>query len=170
MIDFLEEAVIWKDNPIRENVALAISDVILSETFLSATHDARRQLVGDKIELFTILTEQTSEKAVQLLSKVQGTKLEPILNYATRRLPVPVLLTVDELAAFHKVSPHTIYYWVSRSEIPALRLGKHLRFDRDRVLAHFEGKAVNSALQSGSFTTSRDLADSSKKGSGNGNH
>ena len=93
MIDFLEESVIWKGNPIRENVALAISDVILSETFLSATHDVKRQLVGDKIELFTILTEQTPEKSAQLLSKVQGTKLEPILNYATRRLPVNAIKT-----------------------------------------------------------------------------
>lgn len=88
MIDFLEEAMIWKSNPIRENVVLAISDVILSDTFSAAPHDAKRQLVGDKIELFTILSEQAPEKSAHLLSKVQGTKLAVILNYAIRRLPV----------------------------------------------------------------------------------
>ena len=53
----------------------------------------------------------------------------------------PVLLTVDELALFLKVSNHTIYYWVSRKEIPVLKIGKHLRFDKDKVLAHFQSKA-----------------------------
>ena len=81
-----------------------------------------------------------------------------------------VLLTVEELASFLKVSPHTIYYWVSRSEIPTLRIGKHLRFDRDRVLAHFESQAVSSGFKSWSLTTNRDLAGFSKKGIGNGNH
>lgn len=98
----------------------------------------------------------------------------------------PVLLTVEELASFLKVSPHTIYYWVSRSGIPAIRMGKHLRFDRDQVLAHFiavsqqAGKAtpclistqsVQSPAQSWSLKTrTANLADSSKKGIGNGNY
>lgn len=93
MIDFLEDAVTWKGNPNHENVLLAISDVILSEAFLEAPHDVKRQLVGDKIELFTILSEQAPEKAAQLLSKVEGRKLESILNYATRRLPVNAFKT-----------------------------------------------------------------------------
>ncbi len=84
--------------------------------------------------------------------------------------PVPVLLTVDELATFLKVSPHTIYYWVGRKELPTIRMGKHLRFDRDGVLAHFRSLAVNSPLQSWSLKSDANLADSSKKGIGNGNH
>ncbi len=82
----------------------------------------------------------------------------------------PVLLTVEELATFLKVSRHTIYYWVSRREIPVLHIGKHLRFDRQSVLAHFQSQAVNSPLQPWSFSTRRDPAGSSKKGIGNGNH
>lgn len=83
----------------------------------------------------------------------------------------PILLTVDELSLFLKVSTHTIYYWVSRQEIPVLRLGKHLRFDRERVLAHFASQAVDSAAQSWSLKTKAvKPADSSKKGIGYGNY
>ena len=101
-------------------------------------------------------------------------------------LLTPVLLTVNELSTFLKVSPHTIYYWVSRSEIPAIRMGKHLRFDRDTVLAHFiavsqqsskastclEGShSIDSRLQSWSLKKlDTNPADSSKKGIGNGNN
>ncbi len=98
---------------------------------------------------------------------------------------VPVLCTVEEIAQFLKVSVHTIYYWVSRREIPSLRVGKHLRFDRDQVLAHFlavsqenrkaipclsTAQSVHSGHQSWSLKTSANSADSSKKGIGNGNH
>ena len=48
------------------------------------------------------------------------------------------LLTPCELAAFLNVPRKTIYYWVSRREIPVIRVGpKHLRFDRAAVLRHF---------------------------------
>ena len=97
----------------------------------------------------------------------------------------PSLLTVDDVAQFLKVSPNTIYYWVSRSEIPMLRIGKHLRFDRDQILAHFRAKAeqsgknpaclparslLHSPAQSWSLKSDANLADSSKKGISNGNH
>jgi excisionase family DNA binding protein len=50
----------------------------------------------------------------------------------------PRLLTLRELAAFLNVPKKTLYYWVSRREIPFLRIGpRHLRFDRGDVLRHF---------------------------------
>ena len=97
----------------------------------------------------------------------------------------PSLLTVDDVAQFLKVSPNTIYYWVSRREIPMLRIGKHLRFDKDQILTHFRIKAeqsgkkhtclpavplLHSRLQSRSLKTDANLADSSKKGMSNGNY
>jgi len=48
------------------------------------------------------------------------------------------IYTVRELAKFIKVSPHTIYYWVSRNEIPYVKVGKHLRFKTHDVIQHFE--------------------------------
>lgn len=46
--------------------------------------------------------------------------------------------TVGEIAKVLKVSPNTVYYWVSRKEIPFKRVGKHLRFNLKKVLNHFE--------------------------------
>lgn len=87
MIDYLEDAAAWEDNPLREDVLGRIEDVIRSETFVVAEKDIKRHLVGDKIELFTILSEQASSKAASLLDETKGTKLEAILKYAAKRLP-----------------------------------------------------------------------------------
>lgn len=51
-----------------------------------------------------------------------------------------VLLTVEEMARELRVSPNTIYYWVHRKEIPYLKVGRHLRFRREAVVAFFEHK------------------------------
>ena len=51
-----------------------------------------------------------------------------------------ILLTVDELCQLLKVSSNTVYYWASRSEIPHIKVGKHLRFNQNEVLAYFANK------------------------------
>jgi len=48
------------------------------------------------------------------------------------------LLTIRQLAERLQLSVGTIYYWVSRREIPVIRVGKHLRFDFAAVLRHFQ--------------------------------
>jgi excisionase family DNA binding protein len=55
------------------------------------------------------------------------------------------LCTPKELATLLKVPSKTIYYWVSRKEIPYIRVGRHLRFNAEQVLRHF---VDNSALPS----------------------
>lgn len=57
------------------------------------------------------------------------------------------LCTPKELATLLKVPSKTIYYWVSKKEIPYIRVGRHLRFDAEQVLRHF---VDNSALPSAS--------------------
>jgi excisionase family DNA binding protein len=52
------------------------------------------------------------------------------------------LLTLDELAQKLRLSPNTLYYYVSRHEIPVLRIGKHLRFRLTDVVAYFEAKTA----------------------------
>lgn len=88
MIDYLEDAITWEENPIRDEVVASINSVIFSESFSRADKEVRRQLIGDKIELFTILSQEFPERASALLEKIRGTKLEPILKYAVKRLPV----------------------------------------------------------------------------------
>lgn len=48
-----------------------------------------------------------------------------------------VLMTVSELALFLKVSSKTVYYWVSRNEIPYVKIGRLLRFDAQAIMGHF---------------------------------
>lgn len=51
------------------------------------------------------------------------------------------LLNIHEMASRLKVSPKTLYYWVHRKEIPYLKVGKHLRFDEEKVLECFESRS-----------------------------
>lgn len=50
------------------------------------------------------------------------------------------LLTVEEMAGELNVSTKTIYYWVGRFEIPFLKIGRHLRFQRDVVFQFFQDR------------------------------
>ena len=49
-------------------------------------------------------------------------------------------VSVQELSSLLNVPKGTIYYWVSRNEIPYIRFGRHLRFLRSKVINHFENK------------------------------
>ncbi len=55
------------------------------------------------------------------------------------------LMTLDEVAIYLRVSRKTIYYWVGRSEIPFIRVGRHLRFDPVMVVRHFAGNTAEEA-------------------------
>ena len=48
------------------------------------------------------------------------------------------LLSTKGIAALLNVSEKTIYYYVHRREIPFLKIGKHLRFNVEQVLSHFQ--------------------------------
>ena len=50
------------------------------------------------------------------------------------------LLTLKEVAELLRVSHKTIYYWVHSSEIPHLKVGRHLRFKEREVIEFFETK------------------------------
>ncbi|MFH1680232.1 MAG: helix-turn-helix domain-containing protein [Candidatus Eisenbacteria bacterium] len=52
----------------------------------------------------------------------------------------PILLTVDEVAEWLKVSASTVYDWAARSRIPCVRLGGRLRFVEDDVLRWIEAR------------------------------
>lgn len=90
-------------------------------------------------------------------------------------------VTVKQLASLLNVSPATIYYWVSRLEIPFLKVGKHLRFDVQAVIDTFDSRtSAGACLNVSSLVTSQHRACSLKseggptgsipKGSSNGNY
>ena len=49
-------------------------------------------------------------------------------------------LTCRELAQKINVPVNTIYYWISKNEIPYIKMGKHNRFDYEEVMKFFKSK------------------------------
>jgi len=85
LIDFLEDTITWKENPVREDFIATIERLISKDTEHVSKVD-KRNFVGDKIELYTILYLEEPERAENLLNKAKNTHLEEILNYAKKRL------------------------------------------------------------------------------------
>ena len=95
LIDFLEDAITWKENPIRFDAINSIERLIRSDTIDHASKTDKVTLVGDKIELFAILYQELPDKAEALLSQAKNTPLEDILNYAKTRLSLTKKLLED---------------------------------------------------------------------------
>ena len=57
------------------------------------------------------------------------------------------LLTVKELAQKLNLPSGTIYYWLSRNEIPHLKIGRHHRFSLKITLEWFVEKQFQKTLQ-----------------------
>lgn len=58
------------------------------------------------------------------------------------------LLDVEALASFLGVKPSWVYGKVAAKELPCVRVGRYLRFDRDRVLRELEaGRQAAKAAQ-----------------------
>jgi len=57
------------------------------------------------------------------------------------------IMTLEEVAAYLKLKPQTIYTWAQEKKIPAAKLGKEWRFKRsviDRwINQHFDPKFSN---------------------------
>ncbi len=69
-------------------------------------------------------------------------------------MPVDEIMTLEEVAAYLKVKPQTIYTWAQEKKIPAAKLGKEWRFKRsiidtwfnqhfDEKFDHIVDKAMN---------------------------
>ncbi len=51
------------------------------------------------------------------------------------------LMTIDDLAAYLKVSRRTIYEWLKQNKIPALKIVGQWRFKRERIDAWMDQQA-----------------------------
>ncbi len=51
------------------------------------------------------------------------------------------VLTLVELAELLKISRKTLYYWVARREIPYIKMGRHIRFERAEVFRFFRERS-----------------------------
>ncbi len=54
------------------------------------------------------------------------------------------IMTLEEVAAYLKVTPQTIYVWAQEKRIPAAKLGKEWRFKKSIIdkwfASHFDAK------------------------------
>ena len=50
----------------------------------------------------------------------------------------PEILTIDEVAAYLRLTPQTIYKWAQDKRIPAVKLGKEWRFRRSVIDRWFD--------------------------------
>jgi excisionase family DNA binding protein len=70
--------------------------------------------------------------------KLKRIRKEINLMTQTTNIDAPnSLATPGEIAAMLRVPEKTIYYWVGRNEIPFIRVGRHLRFVPEKVIAFF---------------------------------
>ena len=53
---------------------------------------------------------------------------------------LPPVLRVDDVAKILDIGRDTVYVLAKSGEIPALRLGRALRFSRDRIVALIDGR------------------------------
>ena len=52
-------------------------------------------------------------------------------------MPEGEIMTLEEVAAYLKLTPQTIYTWAQEKRIPAAKLGKEWRFKRSIIDAWF---------------------------------
>jgi len=66
-----------------------------------------------------------------------------IINFEERKGMVIAnggLMTIEEVAAYLKVTRRTIYEWLKHNKIPAIKLVGQWRFRRDKIEAWIENK------------------------------
>jgi hypothetical protein len=85
-IDYLREALAWKENPERPHLLSALEGIILEDSFDPAMDaDVKRSLAATKFELFELLYKQEPERAKALVGAARGTRLEKLLEYIATR-------------------------------------------------------------------------------------
>jgi excisionase family DNA binding protein len=55
------------------------------------------------------------------------------------------ILTIDEVAAYLRLTPQTIYKWAQEKRIPAVKLGKEWRFRRSIIDRWFDDQLLGDA-------------------------
>jgi hypothetical protein len=81
-IDYLREALQWKDNPARSELIALVKDILLTDNYPpEMTMDMRLSLSGNKQELYELLLEIAPDEAAAVLRASKGTRLEKLLAY-----------------------------------------------------------------------------------------
>lgn len=81
-IDYLREALAWKDNPSRSELVSLVSSIVKDDSFTSSMQaDVKRSLAATKMELFQILSGHDPALIADMVRAAQGTRLEAMMRY-----------------------------------------------------------------------------------------
>jgi hypothetical protein len=81
-IDYLREALHWRENPEREHLLSTVEAIILEDSFRDTMPaEVKRSVAASKMELFELLHGHEPERAQALVAAAKGTRLEKLLEY-----------------------------------------------------------------------------------------
>lgn len=88
-IDYLREALEWKENPQRAEIIALIAEMILTDNYPAGMDMGMRlSLSGNKMELYELLLDFAPEQALAVLQASKGTRLEAMIAYIANTLDV----------------------------------------------------------------------------------
>jgi hypothetical protein len=86
-IDYLREALEWKENPQRAELIALVEEMLLTDNYPAGMGmDMRISLSGNKMELYELLFDIAPDRAVAVLEKSKGTRLEAMLAWIANSL------------------------------------------------------------------------------------
>ncbi|WP_224364842.1 hypothetical protein [Hyalangium versicolor] len=102
-IDYLREALAWRQNPSRESLLSTLEGILLEDSFRPGLPlYARRSMAATRMELYELFADQEPERARALVEAARGTSLEKLLQYIAahnqRRLAKEQELSLQALA------------------------------------------------------------------------
>jgi excisionase family DNA binding protein len=68
------------------------------------------------------------------------------VEVSAARLGLPSFLKTEEVLAYLKVTPRTIYRLIRTGELPAVRIGRQWRFRRDDLDAWLDRQATHTVV------------------------
>jgi hypothetical protein len=81
-IDYLREALAWRQNPAREQLVATVEGILLERSFSpELSLHARRSMAATRMELYEIFADQEPERASALVEAAKGTSLEKLLQF-----------------------------------------------------------------------------------------
>ncbi|ADO72734.1 hypothetical protein [Stigmatella aurantiaca] len=81
-IDYLREGMNWKENPEAEHLLATVESIILEDSFTDQMNPGvKRSIAATKMELYELLSNRDPARALALVEKARGTRLEKMLQY-----------------------------------------------------------------------------------------
>jgi len=82
-VEFLSDAIAWKENPEMAAIVEAIEDVLLADNISAdMPDDLAQSLAGDKMDLYTQVLHSSPDHAATIAEHASGKPVDPLLTYS----------------------------------------------------------------------------------------